>query len=269
MSPAIRSTRTTTVIEDAIRQGIVNIARRVATVGATIHVPAPGWRVVDGGEGLTPLTVANVEATHVQHTSVVDGATGRTLAKNYLISVGPDCDPHRDIVAFTVDLTRNQPHETKEEISMAQEIRTMPDGRRIFSDTTIMGYYTTSEFYPTLGENIDLSLLPYSIIVDGIEWRSASPMRVGSPEPPLKATREFLFFPLWEEINVGYPMTLRGTSPVDALLRHWATCLPGSRLSSPFRCLTDGHIYQTALTERGREIHIVAEPIQGTVNTVI
>jgi hypothetical protein len=38
----------------------------------------------------------------VKHTTLVHGITQTVSAKNYIISVGPDWDIHRDVVVFTV-----------------------------------------------------------------------------------------------------------------------------------------------------------------------
>ena len=60
----------------------------------------------------------------------------------------------------------------------------------------------------------------------------------------------------------------QGATPIDALLRQWATCLPDTRLVGPLRCEEDGHTYHLRLNERGdREITVIAEPIQFHVKT--
>jgi hypothetical protein len=82
---------------------------------------------------------------------------------------------------------------------------------------------------------------------------------------------EHTFTGLWEQ-TPGNPLvtfTWRGASPVDAIVRQWATCLPDTRMGSPLRCETDGHIYHLHLNEHGyRVVSIVAEPTQFKVATI-
>lgn len=78
---------------------------------------------------------------------------------------------------------------------------------------------------------------------------------------------DFNFTPLWDQTEGQWldAFTLRGSTPVDALLTHWATCLPDTVLSSPWRCDEDGHIYHARLNEDGnREITIVAQATRST-----
>lgn len=82
--------------------------------------------------------------------------------------------------------------------------------------------------------------------------------------------REWKFTPLWDQTEGQWlgPHIWEGTSPIDALLKHWATCLPDTPLSSPLRG-EDGHVYHLRLDHRGnREITIVAQPVQFVVNTL-
>lgn len=61
----------------------------------------------------------------------------------------------------------------------------------------------------------------------------------------------------------------QGMSPVDALLRQWATCLPDTVLVGPLRCATDGHTYHLRLDERGyRVVSIIAEPTQFEITSI-
>lgn len=73
--------------------------------------------------------------------------------------------------------------------------------------------------------------------------------------------QDFTFTGLWPQTE-GNPLVtfdMRGATPVDALLRRWATGLPDTVLSSPMRCEHDGHTYHMRLNERGeREITITA-----------
>jgi hypothetical protein len=72
---------------------------------------------------------------------------------------------------------------------------------------------------------------------------------------------DFTFTGLWPQTQGNPPATFthRGTTPIDALLRQWATCLPDTRMSSPLRCEADGHTYHLTLTEAGqRQITVTA-----------
>jgi hypothetical protein len=69
----------------------------------------------------------------------------------------------------------------------------------------------------------------------------------------------------------GHTMTWewRGTNPIDALLRQWATCLPNTVLVGPLKCATDGHIYHLRLDEHGaRVVSVVAVPSQFEVTSI-
>lgn len=83
--------------------------------------------------------------------------------------------------------------------------------------------------------------------------------------------QEFKFTGLWEQ-TPGNPLatfTWRGVSPTDALVRHWATCLPDTTLGTPLRCEIDGHIYHLRLDEHGyREIKTIARAQQFVRETI-
>lgn len=103
------------------------------------------------------------------------------------------------------------------------------------------------------------------------------------PHTEGKTMDSHTFTGLWPQ-TAGNPLVTfewEGTSPVDALVRQWATCLPDTVMSSPLRCETDGHAYHLALDEHGqRQIKVVAvaeqftakslvHPIGATVSTIV
>jgi hypothetical protein len=83
--------------------------------------------------------------------------------------------------------------------------------------------------------------------------------------------QDFTFTGLWPQTE-GNPLAtfdMTGVSPVDALLKRWATGLPDTEMSTPMRCEQDGHTYHMRLNERGeREITITAVPEQWKVETI-
>lgn len=83
--------------------------------------------------------------------------------------------------------------------------------------------------------------------------------------------QDFTFTGLWEQ-TPGNPLatfTWRGVSPVDALVRQWASCLPDTRMGTPLRCEADGHIYHLSLTDEGyREIKCIARAMQHVRSTI-
>lgn len=82
---------------------------------------------------------------------------------------------------------------------------------------------------------------------------------------------DFTFTGLWPQTKGSPPVTFtwRGTTPTDALVRQWATCLPDTVMSSPLRCEADGHVYHLRLDEHGyREIKTIARPFQFTTETI-
>ena len=44
----------------------------------------------------------------IKRTSIINGITGVTSTYNYICSLGPWWDPHRDVVAITVNIRRPQ-----------------------------------------------------------------------------------------------------------------------------------------------------------------
>jgi hypothetical protein len=83
--------------------------------------------------------------------------------------------------------------------------------------------------------------------------------------------QDFTFTGLWDQ-TPGNPLvtfTWRGETPIDALVRQWATCLPDSVMGSPLRCEADGHLYHLRLNELGyREISVIARAQQFTTETI-
>jgi hypothetical protein len=82
---------------------------------------------------------------------------------------------------------------------------------------------------------------------------------------------EHTFTGLWPQTE-GNPLVTfawRGTSPVDAIVRQWAACLPDTAMSSPLRCETDGHIYHLSLDAHGyRTITVLARALQFVTETI-
>jgi hypothetical protein len=83
--------------------------------------------------------------------------------------------------------------------------------------------------------------------------------------------QDFTFTGLWPQTE-GNPLVQNrfpGETPVDALVRQWATCLPDTVMSTPVRCEEDGHIYHLRLNEHGyRTITVIAVPMQGQRRTI-
>ena len=83
--------------------------------------------------------------------------------------------------------------------------------------------------------------------------------------------QDFTFTGLWPQ-TPGNPLatfTMRGETPVDAIMRQWASCLPDTAMGSPLRCEADGHIYHLRLDEQGyREIKTIARALQGVRETL-
>lgn len=82
--------------------------------------------------------------------------------------------------------------------------------------------------------------------------------------------QDFTFTGLWPQ-TPGNPLATfawRGATPVDALLRQWASCLPDTEMGSPLRCHADGHTYHLHLNDGVREIAIRATAVQSrTIET--
>lgn len=80
---------------------------------------------------------------------------------------------------------------------------------------------------------------------------------------------DFTFTGLWLQTpgNPASTFTWRGLSPVDALVRQWATCLPDTAMGSPLRCEADGHVYHLALVDGDRQITVLAVAAQGHAET--
>jgi hypothetical protein len=83
--------------------------------------------------------------------------------------------------------------------------------------------------------------------------------------------QDFKFTGLWPQ-TPGNPLATfdyRGETPIDALVRFWATCLPDTTMGSPMRCEQDGHIYHLSLNEQGyREIKVTARALQYVTETI-
>jgi hypothetical protein len=83
--------------------------------------------------------------------------------------------------------------------------------------------------------------------------------------------QDFKFTGLWPQ-TAGNPLATfvwPGTSPLDAIVRQWATCLPDTVMSTPLRCEQDGHTYHLRLDEQGyREVKVMARAQQGARETI-
>jgi hypothetical protein len=83
--------------------------------------------------------------------------------------------------------------------------------------------------------------------------------------------QDFTFTGLWPQTE-GNPLVQwreRGATPIDAIVRWWASCLPDTVLGSPMRCEQDGHIYHLRLDEHGyREIKVIARAQQFVTETI-
>jgi hypothetical protein len=96
-----------------------------------------------------------------------------------------------------------------------------------------------------------------------------------APHPPRPTEaclmQDFTFTGLWPQTE-GNPLvtfTWRGVTPVDAIVRQWATCFPDTVLGSPLRCEADGHTYHLRLDEHGyREIKVIARAMQFVTETI-
>ena len=66
--------------------------------------------------------------------------------------------------------------------------------------------------------------------------------------------------------DLSYPQ--EGRSPVDALVRFGATCLPGGGFIGPVRCVEDGVIYHTTADGRHHTITIVRPDVQFDTTTL-